>query len=429
MKKDYSEALAEKVWSFVERFAGYGFNKAHATSYAMIAYQTAYLKAHYPVEYMTALMSAEAGRDDKMALSLEECRLMNIKVLSPDINHSVADFTVEPDKSSLDQRAIRFGFQAVKNVGTAAIDNVLLERTGAGEFKSFTDFVARVDNQKVNKKVLESLIKVGAFDKYGKRSVMLDEIERVRAKVGKSGAEKNSAQGGLFDTLLKDEAVSIVDDWKSDKAEFTSRELMEMERELLGIYLREHPAVRTLKKSRNEWCTTIAEIDEKKGQKATVIAIIKSVKVVMTKAKNQEMAFLGLSDETGDIEAVVFPKTFAGCKDLLIANQVISIKAKVEEREDRLSLLVESVDVVRDKGEETEKEERGNVVHVPAGTNKATLLELNKLLQENKGSDEVILVFENSHGSRELKLPFGVAYTEKLKAAIATILRIEKISE
>lgn len=430
VKLKYSEAVAEKVWSFIERFAGYGFNKAHATSYAMISYQTAYLKAHYPVEYMTALMSAESGREDKMALSLEECRTMGIKVLPPDINKSDIDFKIEPDPKSLEGKAIRFGFTAIKNVGTAAIDNILFERTGGGEYKSFTDFIARVDTQKANKKVLESLIKVGAFDAYGKRAVILDEIDRIRAKVGKSSAEKASNQTGLFDNLIQEE-VSIVDDWQSTKAEFNNRELMEMERELLGIYLREHPSQKILKTARTEWTKPLSELSEYKDQKVSVAAIIKTARTVVTKAKQQEMAFLLLTDEGGEIEAVVFPKTYAQVKSFLIPNSVVIVKGKVEEREDRLSLIIDSIELVGDHssnpstpGVQGSQTPGVNVITVPRGTSKATLLALNKLLQNNRGDDHITLVFQNSHDSRELKLPFGINYSSSLKKEIAQLLQI-----
>jgi DNA polymerase-3 subunit alpha len=436
IKLSYPETMAEKVWSFIERFAGYGFNKAHAASYAMISYQTAYLKAHYPVEYMTALMSAESGREDKMALSLEECRNMKIIVLPPDINKSGADFQIEVDKKSLDDRAIRFGFTAIKNVGTAAIDNILFERTGAGDYKSFTDFIARVDTQKSNKRVLESLIKVGAFDVFGKRAVILDEIDRVRNKVGKSGAEKDSNQGGLFDTLIQEE-VSIEDVWESNKEEFSNRQLMEMERELLGIYLREHPSQKLLKRARTDWTKLISELPEHKGMKVSVTAIIKTVKVVMTKAKQQEMAFLVLTDEGGEIEAVVFPKTFAEVKSFLISNSVVIAKGKVEEREDSLSFIIDTIELVPDdgidpitpgvKGPHTPGVLDPNTIVVPRGTSKVTLLALNKLLQDNKGDDQITLVFQNAHDSRELKLPFGINYSPSLKKEIAQLLQISII--
>lgn len=432
VKLNYPETMAEKVWSFIERFAGYGFNKAHAASYAMISYQTAYLKAHYPVEYMTALMSAESGREDKMALSLEECRNMKIIVLPPDINKSGTDFQIEEDKKSLGGQAIRFGFTAIKNVGTAAIDNILIERTGAGDYKSFTDFIARVDTQKSNKRVLESLIKVGAFDAFGKRAVILDEIDRVRNKVGKSGAEKDSNQGGLFDSLIQEE-VSIVDDWQSAKEEFTNRQLMEMERELLGIYLREHPSQKLLKRARTDWTKLISELPEHKGQKVSVTAIVKTTKTVMTKAKQQEMAFLVLTDEGGEIEAVVFPKTYAEVKSFLIPNSVVIAKGKVEEREDSLSFIIDTIELVPDDGIESPTPSDApvdpNKVVVPRGTSKVTLLALNKLLQDNKGDDHITLVFQNTHDSRELKLPFGIAYTAALKKEIAHLLQIDPITE
>jgi DNA polymerase-3 subunit alpha len=432
VKLKYSEPMAETVWSFIERFAGYGFNKAHAASYAMISYQTAYLKAHYPVEYMTALMSAESGREDKMALSLEECRTMGIKVLPPDINKSGADFQIEEDKKSLDNRAIRFGFTAIKNVGTAAIDNILLERTGAGNYQSFTDFIARVDTQKSNKRVLESLIKVGAFDAFGKRAVILDEIDRVRTKVGKTGAEKDSNQGGLFDNLIQEE-VSIEDVWQSDKAEFSNRQLMEMERELLGIYLREHPSQKLLKRARTDWTKLISELPEHKGQKVSITAIIKTAKTVMTKAKQQEMAFLLLTDEGGEIEAVIFPKTYAEVKSFLIPNSVVIAKGKVEEREDSLSFIIDSIELVPDDGVESPPSsdvvEDPNKITVPRGTSKPTLLALNKLLQDNKGDDQITLVFQNAHDARELKLPFGINFTDSLKSEISNLLNIPAIKE
>ena len=358
---------------------------------------------------------------------------MGIVVLPPDINHSASDFQIEPDAKSLGGQAIRFGFTAIKNVGTAAIDNILVERTGAGEFKSFTDFVARVDTQKSNKRVLESLIKVGAFDAFGKRAVILDEIDRVRTKVGKTGAEKDSNQGGLFDGLIQEE-VSIQDDWQSTKEEFDNRKLMEMERELLGIYLREHPSQKLLKKSRSEWSKPLAEIADYKGQKISVTAIIKTAKTVVTKTKQQEMAFLLLTDEAGEIEAVVFPKTCAEVKSFLIPNSVVIVKGKVEEREDRLSFIVDTIELVPDPGSDpivpaVALMEDGNTIIVPKGTSKATLLALNALLQGNKGEDKITLAFQNTHDVRELKLPFGINYTPSLKKQITQLLQIKSIGE
>jgi len=382
------------------------------------------MKANYPVEYMTALMSAESGREEKMVLSLEECRSMKIRVLPPDINKSFEDFTIEEDKRSLEKKAIRFGFSAIKNVGSAAIENILQERIMGGEFKSFTDFLSRTDGQKVNKKVLESLIKVGAFDQFGKRSVLLAEMDRIRQIVSKTQAQKNSNQAGLFDAIL--EEVDLVEDkFETDKEEFSQEELLQMEKELLGIYLREHPLQKKLKQIRDDFSTKISDLLSKKGLKTTIYGIISSIRVVLTKRAKSEMAFLTLSDETGKVDAVIFPKLYAQVKDVLIEGNLVVLKAKVEERDEKISLIVDSLSKPDlDSKQIDDAKEQENVIIVPRKTSKKALLTLNQLLQENKGNDQVKLVFQNGDGSvgRELNLPFGINYTKELQEKIKTIV-------
>lgn len=204
-----------------------------------------------------------------------------------------------------------------------------------------------------------------------------------------------------------------------------------MERELLGIYLREHPSQKLLKKSRNDWTKMISELPEHKGIKVSIAAIIKTAKVVMTKAKQQEMAFLLLTDEGGEIEAVVFPKTYAEVKSFLIPNSVVIAKGKVEERDDGLSFIIDSIELIADDGLESPPDAPidPNIITVPRGTSKATLLALNKLLQDNRGEDKITLIFQNAHDSRELKLPFGINYSDSLKKEISHLLQIEPISE
>ncbi len=204
----YKKEIAENVFDLIERFAGYGFNKAHSTCYAMIAYQTAYLKAHWPVEFMAALLTAEAvgssgpAKEEKIALAVEECRRMGIKVLPPDVSQSKVGFTIEDDANSLNGMAIRFGLSAIKNVGEAAIKVILDSREVGGEFKSLMDFCQRVDQQKVNKRVLESLIKAGAMDKFGKRAPMLSGLDKIRAKGVISQRQQANGQESLFETQL-----------------------------------------------------------------------------------------------------------------------------------------------------------------------------------------------------------------------------------
>ena len=431
-EKGYSKKTAENVWAFIERFASYGFNKSHSASYAMIAYQTAYLKANYPVEYMTALMSAESGKDDKMALSLEECRHMGIKVLPPDINKSSDDFIIETDKTSLENKAIRFGFSAIKNVGSAAIENILKERIMAGPFKSFTDFLARTDSQKVNKKVLESLIKVGAFDQFGKRSVLLAEIDRLRQLVAKTKAQQNSNQTSLFDSLDEESVDLLEDHFQVEKAEFSQEELLKMEKELLGIYLREHPLQTKLKQIRDDFATKIIDLQLKKGLKTTVYGLLTNIRIVLTKANKNEMAFLTLSDETGKVDVVVFPKLYAQVKNDLVEGSLLKLRAKVEEREEKISLIADSLEFVNldkinpspDKTPSTEVSNQDKLILIPRKTSKKALLSLNQLFQQNRGNDQITLLFQNGDGTpgRKLVLPFGIRYTKKLQDQIKNIL-------
>ena len=201
---------------------------------------------------------------------------------------------------------------------------------------------------------------------------------------------------------------------------------MEMERELLGIYLREHPSQKLLKRARTDWTKPILELPDYKGQKVSVAAIIKTARTVVTKTKQQEMAFLLLTDEGGEIEAVVFPKTYQEVKSFLIVNSVVIAKGKVEEREERLSFIVDSLELVPDTDDsnlQSTIDDLQSTITVPRGTSKATLLALNKLLQENRGEDYLTLVFQNAHDSRELVLPFGVAYSSKLKKSIQELLQ------
>lgn len=419
--KKYSKAVAEKVWSFVDKFAGYGFNKAHSASYAMISYQTAYLKTNYPVEYMAALMSSESGKEDKLTLSLEATRSMGIHVLPPNINTSHEDFTIERGKNSLSGKAIRFGIAAIKNVGTAAIENILKERIMAGNFKSFTDFMARVNAQKVNKKVLESLIKVGTMDAFGKRSVLLGEIERIRQMVNQSTTRKNSNQTGLFDSLIEEAEDLVQDNFVLDSDEFPQEELVQMEKDLLGIYLREHPMQKKLKVIRSATATRITDLESKKNKRVVVYGIISSIRVVMTKRNNQEMAFISISDETGQVDVVIFPQIYAKHKDICIEGNIIVIKTKVEEREDKISLIAEDLKLPDLTKTKTHDKAKKNTIIIADTTSKKTLLELNQLLQDNKGKVEVTLVFQNGHG-RELDLPFGINYNQNLKNKIKQIL-------
>ncbi len=260
VKQGYKKTLAEACFALIEKFAGYGFNKAHSTSYAMIAYQTAWMKANFPVEFMAALLTAESENADKIALAVDECHKMGIIVLSPDINASFASFTLEKEEKSLNQKAIRFGLNAIKNVGGAALEEILKAREIGGPFKSFCDFYLRVNGQKVNKKVLESLIKAGAMDKFGKRASMLAGLDALKNKCDLLLKQRNQGQASLFgESAAK---TTIPEDNFPAIEEFKKEELMSLERELLGFYLTEHPLKGILSALATEVNQKIGEIEE-----------------------------------------------------------------------------------------------------------------------------------------------------------------------
>lgn len=337
-----SKELAEKIWELFVPFQGYGFNKAHAASYGIVAYQTAYLKAHYPVEYMTALLSAEAGDTDKITEALEECRRMKIVILPPDINKSDIGFTIEPNEQSLDGRAIRFGLSAIKNVGSAAINAILKARSTEGDFTSLADFVSRVDLQKVNKKTLESLIGAGALSMFGKKKAMLANLEKILADSHRRARQVCSGQEGLFAEALHADSQSLL-----EAEEASQEQLLSWEKEYLGFYLSEHPARRALEKISDQITHEISELDMEMhaGKTVTTGGLIESVRQVLTKKNNEEMAFVTITGLDGaKLDCVIFPKLYRdGVKKILENQAVIVCTGKLDIREDRLSLIVDSL--------------------------------------------------------------------------------------
>ncbi|PIZ65411.1 DNA polymerase III subunit alpha [Candidatus Roizmanbacteria bacterium CG10_big_fil_rev_8_21_14_0_10_39_12] len=337
-KKGYTKKLAEQIFGFMEKFAAYGFNKAHATSYALIAYWTAFMKANYPVEFMTALMTAElqgvAGpqREYKMAQALEESKRMKIKVLPPDINKSVYKFSIEG-------RSIRFGMSAIKNVGSAAIDSIILTREKEGEFLSFGEFLFRVDLRKVNKRTVESLIKSGAFDAFGTKATLLGAYPQLADEISKGKDKKADGQFGLFG---QNEQKRYVKDSFHVVPEYTEDKLIEFEKEVIGFLISRNPMEKHSEIIKKKVNKKIGEITPEDVEKTFVFAAnISSIKMVKTKKNNQEMAFLQVSDATGTIEVVVFPKTYAKMKGDFDSNSVILFRAKVSERDGEISLLLD----------------------------------------------------------------------------------------
>ncbi len=345
-KKGYGANTAQAVWRLIERFAGYGFNKAHSASYAMIAYQTAYVKANYPVEFMTALLTAEAENKDKVALAVEECRRMGMIVLPPDINHSASGFTVEKEEASLTQRAIRFGLTAIKNVGQAAIKEILKTRASGASFQSLSDFCLRVDGQKVNKKVLESLIKVGALDQFGKRAALLVDLDKIREKTAKEQRRLADGQTALF----ADNPGIDVEEKLSSVEELEKNQLLALEKQLLGFYLTENPLASALLALRDKVEQGFEEINhqEYSGRQARVGGVVTSIRRVFTRRGNQEMAFATIEDELGNkLDLVIFPQLFSQTKEIWREDQVVLVSGQIDFREEKLSVIVKTASPIK----------------------------------------------------------------------------------
>ncbi|MFC1711230.1 DNA polymerase III subunit alpha [Patescibacteria group bacterium] len=357
-KQGYTKEIAQKVWSYIERFAGYGFNKAHSVSYAMIAYQTAYMKAHYPVEFMTALLTAEsmsssALKNEKVSRAVEAARKMGISIFPPNINKSETWFTIEKDPHSLEGKAIRFGLAAIKNVGEAAIESILSAKKSKGEFTSLTNFCSRVDTQKVNKKVLESLIQVGALSLFGKRSAMLSALESIRQKASQEQKRKENGQTSLFDNPGSGslDAKTVSHHELPDIEEFGKSDLMALEKNLLGFYLTDNPLTKSLQALEKKVSYDIYDLDphELAGKRIKIGGMVVRIKKVFTKRGNNEMAFVTLADQTGSLDLVVFPKIYSTYKSYLIEDKVIIVVGKLDQRDDRVSFIVEDVTELSDE--------------------------------------------------------------------------------
>jgi DNA polymerase III subunit alpha len=421
----YTADVAEQVWKFIEAFANYGFNKAHAASYAMISYQTAYLKANYPVEYMAALMSVEsnshgANRDEKVAVAIEASKKMGIHIFPPDINKSRPDFVLEKDETSLNGLAIRFGFTAIKNVGTAAIEYIVETRNRVGQFTSFMHFLIEVDSQKVNKKVLESLIKVGCMDAFGTRASMLEQLEQIRDKA-KQFAAPSGDQENLF-AGMQEPATDIKDTFQQ-LPEYPRAELLSFEKALLGIYLTEHPLGQALEQVAKRANKQINELDLSIHRGAIFLfgGIITRWRTVTTKKKGQQMGFGTLEDGTGSIDFVVFPSVYEGHQNDLKPDHVVLLKGKIDEREDTMQIMVEKVLTPEDV-HAANIYDNAKEIFIPRNTAKEKLQELGTMLKAHPGSDPVVILIPNGATPKRLTLPYTVAWSDELQAKVAELI-------
>ncbi|HDQ71762.1 MAG TPA: DNA polymerase III subunit alpha [Chloroflexi bacterium] len=347
IKKGIAKEIADAVWSDIEFFARYGFNRAHATDYAVITAQTAYLKAHYPIEFMTALMTTERHNTEKIGFLISECRRMGIDVRPPDINKSDIDFTIEePGRNSengvdAEQPAIRFGLGAVKNVGEGPIRVILNAREAGGPFADLDDFCQRVDMRQVNRRVLESLIKVGALRAFGSRSQLLSIAPNIISLSANHHQAQDVGQMSLFGetTGVHLDARNTLLPALADIPEVPQKESLEWEKELVGVYISDHPLNETLlqlRESISPYGCSLAETDE---QQVTIAAMVRRVRRHVTK-KGKEMAFITLEDVQGTCDVVVFPSVWEKTRPLWQVDRILVVHGKIDAgRRDTPSLI------------------------------------------------------------------------------------------
>ncbi len=453
-KQGLAEDGAQQLWAQIQPFANYSFNKAHATCYAQISYWTAYLKAHYPAAFMAALMTSDYDDTDRLAIEITECKHMGIEVLSPDVNESYVEFAVVPGKNE----RVRFGMAAIKNVGTGAVEEILRARE-EGTFESLEDFLSRVNPRIVNKKAMESLVKAGAFDRFGERSQLLHNMEVMLAYANRLQKDMNSGQTDLFGELIDDHSTTRPH-LTLEKAVtlFTSREQLLWERELLGIYLSQHPLA-MFESFLSEQTLALKEIrPEHDGKAASIGGTVSDVREIATK-KGQKMAFVKIEGLDGEIELILFPNAYQQTTGLWQKDKVILARGKLSAK-DRDGNLGEEVKFMVDdareitEGQATAYQLTGRKVKAPSkaktklpkpGSGKAEvkqervyirlsnsddqdlLLSIKQTIDASSGGTDVVLILGPSETKQAIKLPGGIMPQEPVLAQLRELVGAENI--
>lgn len=427
-------SLMEKFWKQLEDFAAYCFNKSHAACYGLIAYQTAYLKAHYPAAFMAALMTSDYDDTDRLAIEITECKHMGIKVLAPDVNESFVEFSVVPESSQ-----IRFGMSAIKNVGRGAVEEILRAREEV-QFSSLEDFLTRVNVRIVNRKTMESLVKAGAFDRFGDRSTLLYNLDLLLAFASRLQKQASSGQTDIFgmseEVIMEQPRLEL----QIPAQTYETREQLLWERELLGLYLSQHP----LELFENILAEQTVPLNELKpqhdGKAVSIGGAITDVREITTR-NGQKMAFVKIEDQFGEIEVILFPNSYQQTLGLWERDRVVLARGKVNAK-DREGNISDEVKIMIDDAREitsqqasayqltgkkrktpktkattvtkqknkTESRPVGQKVYIRLAntSDEKTLLNLKDTIDTYKGDTEVVLVLGDASNKQAIKLPGGI---------------------
>lgn len=446
------ERIAKKIWTDWEGFADYAFNKSHAACYAKIAYQTAYLKAHYPAEFMAALMNSDIDSIDRITIEVEESERMGMQVLAPDVNESFPGFAVVPDTKN-----IRWGLHGIKNVGIEVAKEIVSERKDNGPFKDLADFVSRIHSQHFNKKSIEALVKAGALDRFEDRSVLVRNLDQLLLYNKQIQRDKAQNQISMFDfaPTITDKKISL-----HSTEPIANSQLLSWEKELLGIYVSSHPmkvCKEVLQPYVNE-CTGLEELGD--GETVKLVGVITEVKKILTKKKQEPMAFMRIEDWSGSAEVVVFPKIFQVVKDWILPDSYVAVfgKVSVREREDSrdYSVLADKMfafkegdvkdlehmfsqqlwydDGIKDSsGDHPEanaagvEEESGIFIHIPDRPSHEMIANLRDLFTQTPGNERVYLIVRSGDRDRRVATEYSVSKTPELLWEIGVIVGEENV--
>jgi DNA polymerase III subunit alpha len=398
-----SEQVAKQLWDDIEKSQDYSFGKSHAACYGLIAYQTAWLRANHPCEYMAALISSVMNTKDRVPFYVNACHELGIEVLPPDVNESQVDFAVVEGK-------IRFGLNAVKGVGEGAARALIAARAEGGPFQSIWDFTERVDPSVSNKRVLEALVKCGALP--GSRKGMLEVLEQAVAWGQKQQADRLAGQGSIFDlgppSGVEDSAVEKARHHPQVPAgEFEKNELLRLEKEVLGLYVSEHPLSGIRDQLRRKTDATIAELDRRRdGETITVGGIVSSLRHMTTK-RGDAMVFLRLEDVTGGVETVVFNSTYEKARELCTTDRILIVKGRVDRKEGETKLVALEVEAFEAVPEKREVRLKIDATKAAAGT----IRELAALIKDFPGESPVYADLITSQGLKTYA--FGPQYRVK----------------
>jgi DNA polymerase-3 subunit alpha len=416
----FSQAKAEEIWAWIEPFAAYGFNKSHAASYSTVSYQTAYLKANYPVEFMAAVMTAEAGDVTKIYEAVKECKKMGINVLPPDINESLGDFTV------IDEHNIRFGLKAIKNLGSDVIKKIKEERKANGSFKNLKDFITRVHTKNFNKRSWEALVKCGAMDKFGERNQLILNTDHVLDFVREQAKSKEAGQESLFGSSLDSGELTLL---PSEPA--TKDDKLAWEKELLGLYVSAHPL--------ENYSKVLAQIipigslrEEMVDATVQIGGIVSKTKKLITK-KQEPMIFLTLEDQSGSIEALVFPKTLAKINHLIEEERILQLTGKISDKDGEYKLIVENAielpnDLLFEMNVKDFEARSAVLINLPAKVSRETMEKLKVIIDRYPGTAEVQLLIEEGFGEpRKMPLKTRVAFSDDLIEELRMLREILRV--